>query len=348
VLFDLGHPAHFHLFKNFIGWLQCHKHKVGIGIQKKDVLACLLEHAGYKYSVLSVPRERRSRWDLFSQWLEHTKALHALAKEFRPNLLVGTSVAINWVGRKHKAGSWNFQEDDARVIKDYWALASPFVTYKIKPACLSFEKGPHDVYHPSYHELAYLHPGNFSPDKNILVKYGLREKEYVVVRFCALRAHHDRQAQGISGALRQKIIKMMGCYTIVESVENGKTHRIEPWDMHHVLAYAKMIIADSQTMTIEGAVLGVPSVRINTFIGKSTVISELEDTYQLAIGILPSEDDKVIEKIEELLNDGSVAAKWKTRRARLLSEKVDLNQWMIDFFNGHTDGTSAHHRSAGE
>ena len=48
VLFQLGHPAHFHLFKNTIADLQRDGHQTFILIRKKDILEDLLKEAGIK------------------------------------------------------------------------------------------------------------------------------------------------------------------------------------------------------------------------------------------------------------------------------------------------------------
>ena len=45
ILFHLGHPAHFHLFKNVIKNLKKNKHDVFILIKKKDILEAI-EEAG--------------------------------------------------------------------------------------------------------------------------------------------------------------------------------------------------------------------------------------------------------------------------------------------------------------
>jgi len=101
--------------------------------------------------------------------------------------------------------------------------------------------------------------------------------------------------------------------------------------MHHILAFAKMIISDSQTMTIEAAVLGIPAVRINTFIGKSTVIDELENKYQLAFGFLPDQGDQAIECVKTTIENPQTDLLWNERREILLSDKKDLNQFLINY-----------------
>ena len=237
--------------------------------------------------------------------------------------------------RFSRATSVVFNEDDAKTVPIFAKLSYLPAHYIITPDCLKFEEhGKKHITHPSYHELAYLHPDNFCPDNGILQKYGLEEKKYVIARFSALKAHHDVGARGISTELWERIKAFLGKYEIVKSIENdGGLHQIEPWDMHHILAFAKMIISDSQTMTIEGAVLGIPSVRINTFVGRSTVIDDLENKYKLAIGFLPDKEEEISGTIKTVLEDGSTGRIWAQRRADLLKDKVDLNQWILGFFD---------------
>ena len=112
---------------------------VEIGIQDKDILTCLLENEGLKYKILSAHPQKRTRIQLLKQWSKHKNSFMKLTENLKPDFLIGTSVAINWVGRKYNAISLNFNEDDAKVIRDYWFLATHFVTGKIKPSCLSPE-----------------------------------------------------------------------------------------------------------------------------------------------------------------------------------------------------------------
>ena len=49
VLFDLGHPAHVHYFKNLIKLLKKHGHKVLVIARKKDVTQKLLKNYKIPY-----------------------------------------------------------------------------------------------------------------------------------------------------------------------------------------------------------------------------------------------------------------------------------------------------------
>lgn len=233
--------------------------------------------------------------------------------------------------------SFNFNEDDDDYVPFYTLLAYPFSTRIINPSCLRYrDYRKKRIFHNSYHKLAYLHPNNFKPDTNILKKYNLKPNRYIIVRKSALRAHHDIGAKGINEKIWNEILNAIKDYPQIISKEDSKTHDIELWDMHHVLNFAKMLISDSQTMSIEAAILGVPSIRYSTFVGKSSVLDEIENKYGLTYGFQPgkiNEEKKMVLKIKELLNIDNIKDIWQEKRNKLLSDKEDLNQWMINFFN---------------
>ena len=93
-----------------------------------------------------------------------------------------------------------------------------------------------------------------------------------------------------------------------------------------------MIISDSQTMAVEGAVLGVPTIRINSFVNRCSVLDELETKYQLTDSYHPNDEESSIKAISDILNNGDVEKIWHHRREKMLAEKVDFNEWLIDFF----------------
>lgn len=334
LLFDIGHPAHVHLFRNFISYLIKEKHSVFVTSRDKDVTSALLDYYQINNIALSTPAI--GKLGMFKELRHRNKSIFNLHKENHFDASFGTSVSIGFLQRKFGVLAYNFNEDDDAVVKQYAYLAYPFATKIINPDCLEFSKWKKKrVLYPSYHELAYLHPNNFKPDINIVKEYGLEEKKYVIVRLSALTAHHDVGAKGISQELLDKIKNILSDYKVIESSELKKEYKIKPWDMHHVLAYAKMIISDSQTMTIEGAVLGVPAVRINTFIDKSTVIAELEKKYTLAYGFFPNDEKTIIDTVKYLATDKEVDNLWERKRQILLNDKIDFNEWMIEFFENN-------------
>lgn len=332
ILFDIGHPAHIHLFKNFIRYLKTHDHVVKITSRNKDILNNLLDHYNIDYFTLSQPG--KGFLGMSIETLIRDFKILGLHLKFKFKLAIGTSVSIGHLSMISKVISLNFNEDDDNAVPLYTNISYPFSTNIINPTCLKFSKWKNKrLLHNSYHELAYLHPNNFIPDVNILKKYDLTPHKYIVIRYSALDAHHDKGAKGLQGKLWNDIEDIIKDYPQVITKENSKSHQIDPWDMHHVLAFAKLVISDSQTMTAEAAVLGIPSIRYNSFVGRISYLEELEHKYDLTYGFLPDKDEnKLLLTLKKMLAQSNLKEVWKEKKDKMLKDKIDLNQWMIELF----------------
>lgn len=333
VLFDFGHPAHVHLFKNFIFYLQKKNIKFDVVSREKEITNNLLKHYQIPFQSLSKPGTSLPSmlWEFIIRGIK-VLSMHIRNKY---SLAMGTSVSIGFLSffTLGKVKSWNFCEDDDDIVPLQAMLSYPFSTKVVVPDCLRYKRWKNKrVLYPSYHELAYLHPDNFTPNEKVLEKYGLSKGKYIIFRLSALKAHHDIGIQGISIELKKKMIALLEGYDIVESLEGKSGNKIEPWDMHHVLAFSKMIISDSQTMSAEGMVLGIPSFRINSFVGKISYLEELENKYKLGFGILPEKENEILSTLKETISTENLESVWAQKKESMLREKIDLNQWMINYF----------------
>ena len=330
ILFDLGHPAHVHLFKNFIRYLSENDHKVTVTARDKDVTTVLLDH--YKIPYLTLSKPQKGVFGMATELISRDIQIMKLHRKHNFDVAFGTSVSIAHLSAISKVKSYCFADDDDDVIPLYTYLTYPFATKIINPIGLKFNKWKNKrVLYGSYQKLAYLHPDNFTPDPAIPRRYGMEPGKYILIRNSALKAHHDRAAKGIGTDLQSEIDRIVSEYPTVLSKENQKA-KIEPWDMHHILAFAKLLITDSQSMTVEAAVLGVPNIRYNTFAGRISCLEELEKKYNLTFGYRPGEEKNLIETLEKLLVTENLAEAWQEKRHRMLKEKEDFNQWLINYF----------------
>jgi len=330
LLFDIGHPAHVHLFRNYIYYLRDRGHNVFVVSRKKDVTEILLDHFKIEHFPVTAPAATRS--GMLKELIIRSRFIFELHRKHHLDAAFGTSASIGFLRLKFGVPAYNFNEDDDDVVKLYSYLAYPPATKIFNPDCIRYKKWKDKrVLYPSYHELAYLHPDNFTPDVNILKSYNLEPEKYIIIRLSALQAHHDSGMRGISSSLLRSIRKVVKDYQILETHEL-KGNNFNPYDIHNILAFAKMIISDSQTMTIEGSVLGIPALRINTFIGRSTVIGELENRYNLAYGFFPDQEKEIMDTIEYLASEKEVINLWREKREVLLRDKINLNLWMIRYF----------------
>ncbi len=331
ILFDIGHPAHVHLLRNFIKRLIKQGDKVIIVTRDKEMTNELLEHYKLDYQCISVAKP--GLLGKFFELIQRTYKIMRLHQKYQFDSAWGTSVSIGFLSLFYKVKSYNLNEDDDATVPFYSWLAYPFSTKILNPDCIKYNRwADKRILYNSYHELAYLHPDNFTLDERILQTYDLAKGKYIVFRFSALSAHHDLNAKGLSKEIFEKILNFCGNYKIVKSVEKEKNHSFKSWHMHHILAGAKMIISDSQTMSIEAAVLGVPSLRINSFMGKSTVLDELEFKYQLTVGLYPHQEEKILNTVKSIINSSSSGKLWEEKCCKLYRDKVGLNEWLYNFY----------------
>ena len=110
---------------------------------------------------------------------------------------------------------------------------------------------------------------------------------------------------------------------------------INPLDIHHVMAFSKMLIGDSQTMAAEAGVLGVPYIRFNDFVGKIGYLEEIENVYQLGKGILPTNVDELYKAVSDYLSKDDLEKKQLARREKMLGEKINVKSffvWLLENF----------------
>jgi hypothetical protein len=345
ILIDLGHPAHFHLFKNVAFELEKRGHRTFWAARRKDVLVDLLETYRLPYRIVTVART--GLLNFIRELVKRDYEIYKMSKELQVDLMIGVSISIAQVSRITPVRSIVFNDDDARAGKVFARLTYPFADTIVTPDCLKNENfGIKHIKYPSYHALAYLHPHYFSPDSGILGDIGLREGDkYFLLRFVSLEASHDIGEAGLSLSMRRKLIKRLSKFGKVfitaekDLLPEFKEYEltVAPDKIHHLLYYATMFIGDGQTMAAEAAVLGTPAIRCNTFVRRISYLEELEHKYGLTYGFLPPDEERMFDKIMELLSTEDLKKIWQEKRSRLFQDKIDLTCWMVDFIENYPE-----------
>lgn len=345
VLFQLGHPAHFHLFKNTIADLQHDGHQTYILIRKKDILEDLLIQSGLPYTNI-LPSGKKS---IFTLMLRLWRVLW-FSLTHHVDVLVGSTPEVAQVAWLLRRRSVIMAEDDAAIVPQFIKTAKPFVDNYLSP--VSCNNGPLEsktTHYKGFHKLAYLHPNRFTPDPTVVDHYFPHDETYFLLRFAQLNAYHDvsAQAQGINGEIAQKLIDILSPHGKVYITSERPLEpelekyrlRINPLDIHHIMAFATLYIGDSQSMAVEAAMLGTPSIRFNDFAGKIGVLEELEKKYQLTIGIPSSNPQRMYTTIEQMLKTENLRELYQQRRQKMLDEKTDVAAFYTSFIeNLEPDG----------
>ena len=349
IIVYLGHPAHFYLFRNVINNLNKDGHTVEILIKKKDVLQELLEQEGLRYHNILEEGRKDSKLGIGIGTFKRMCRLNRFCRHFNPDLMAGTSVENSYIGPLRKIPVINVNEDDAEAVPLYAKMSYPGASTILVPAVCNCGKWDYKaIKYFSYHELAYLHPNNFIPEKEIVEKYFSLDGPFFLIRFAKLKAHHDQGIKGIDSNIAQRIIDLLKHYgRIFISSERELEPQFEQYrinikalDMHHIMAFSDLYIGDSQTMAAEAGVLGVPFVRYNDFVGRIGYLNELENVYQLGYGIKASEEgsaEKMYQTVQEILCMPNRKEIWQTRRQKMLSEKIDYAKFLTWFIENYPE-----------
>jgi predicted glycosyltransferase len=335
VLIDILHPAHVHFYRNFHDEMQQRGHEVHITARAKDRSLDLLDQYGLPHDHIS--DQRAGGVGMVTEMAQRTRKLMGIMGEFKPDVMtgiMGPSIAI--AGKLKRVPSVVFY--DTEFAKQTNWFVYPLAYSVCTPDCYQGKvRGTHVTY-AGYHELAYLHPKRFTPDPSRLAAFGLGADEpYSLVRFVSWQAVHDKREIGLTGEQKRHLVDLLSEHgRVLISSEAPLPADLAEYevkgpveDIHHLLAFAQMIVGESATMSSEAAVLGVPAVMIATS-GRGYTDDE-ERRYGLVRHFTEAQYDTATAAIEQFLAS-SPRELGRLARARLLEEKIDVTQWMVDYF----------------
>ena len=342
-LFEINHPGQVHLLRNTIWALKKRGHKVGVIAKDDALIKYLLDAYGISYTLLG-RKGVGVRGKLFHQILFNLRALRIVyGNRFRVG--VGSSITNDHVSFLSPMNSIHLSDDDPEIVPFITKFSYPFSAVILSPGCLCFPKfDKKHIGYAGYHELAYLHPSAFRPDAKLLKDIGLGfDEKYFVMRFVALKGHHDAGHVGLTIDQKKSIIEVLSTYgRVFITSENKIEAQFEPYRLpvppdkiHSLMSYATMFLGDSQTMTSEAAVLGTPAIKCNSFAGRLSVPNELEERYGLCYSFQPADFHNMLEKIKTLLKVENLREEWRKRRDKMLSEKIDVSAFFVWFIENY-------------
>ena len=284
--------------------------------------------------------------DILLASFKRTWAVYKIARKHKADLLIGTDASIAQAAKLLGKPAITTLEDDVEIIINLAKLTYPFTTDILVPTpCRVGKWEKKKIGYEGYMKLAYLHPNYFTPQKNIIEKYNISGK-YCLIRLAKLTAHHDKGIKGLNHDLVENIITTAKKYNynVYISSEANLYESLKPYqlkikntDIHHVMSFASLLISDSQSMSVEAAMLGLPSLRFSDFSGRISVLEELENKYKLTFGIKTTESNKLIRKMEEILSMPNCHQNFQERRTNMLSEKIDVTAFLIWFIEKYPE-----------
>jgi predicted glycosyltransferase len=248
---------------------------------------------------------------------------------------MGPTIAL--VGKLLQAKTVVFYDTEMAKITNWFTY--PLADYVCTPECYQGSAGKNQVRYAGYHELTYLHPSRFRPDESVLEEAGLAAgNRFFIVRFVSWEASHDIQEKGLGCEQKMKLVKLLSDNgRVFISSEAPLPKELEQYSLripvsriHHLMAYASLLVGESATMASESAVLGIPAV----FISKTSrgYIDDQQKRYDLVHYFTDKQQEEAMAYIQKLIEDKDLRANSAEAHKRLLAQHVDVTSWMINFF----------------
>lgn len=349
ILIDIGHPAHVHLLRHTANELKRHGHNVHYSVRDIPVAKRLMEHYGMT-PWIDLGGKKDSLFGKAQTVMHQDVELLKFVRRNHIDLGLSSGLVLSHVSQVTSMKSIMFDDDDDAAEPLIVKYGHPLTDVVFTPNCIQ-RKTKRAVYYAGTHELAYLHPNRFSPNPVVLQHAGLTTGErFFIMRFVALKGHHDVGQQGLT--LEQKkmlvdILKPHGRVIItseraIEPEFEQYRLPVPPEEIHSLMAYCSLFVGDSQTMTSEAAVLGIPALKCNTFAGRLSVPNMLEDKYGLCYAYLPERFEEMLEHIRQLLarEPEELKAEWQTKRQRMLADMIDPTDFFVSYIEKVNESTS--------
>jgi len=342
ILIDIGHPAHVHYFRNFIKIMEGKGHEFFVSARDKEVTHSLLNH----YQIVFTCRGKGKK-GLFGKLFYLIKAdylLYQLAKKFRPDLFLsfGSSYAAHvskLLGKPHIAF------DDTEHAKLEHLLYVPFTNCVLTPDSFKKDFGEKHIKFTGSMDMAYLHPNYYRSNIQYFEELKLKNKTYFFLRFVSWGAAHDLGQSGFSDEGKKKLVKLLSQYgDVLISAEANLPNEFQkylykgkPFQMHTMLENAKMFISESGSMATEAAILGTPSIMVNTsakYFGVFEYIRKFGNLYYF------DNEIQALEKIKLLLADKNLIES-SIRNARVyIRNTINLTDFMVWFIENYPSSVS--------
>lgn len=333
VFVTVQHPAHVHFFRHAIHGLRDEGHEVLVYAREKEVTTALLEAYNIPYRTLAGTAS--SLLDLARVQTTYEYRLFRETRRHDPDVITAISgLAASHVAAVMGATSVIFTDNMTPTNK----LFGPFADVVCTPRNHHGDFGTKHVRYDGYHELAYLHPDRFEPNPKVLRTHGVQpEERFFVCRFSDMSAHHDVGEAGLSRMAKRELVSYLAERgTLYASIEGDDDRFAEfdipvpPHHVHHLLAYADLFVSDSSTMPTEAGILGTPTVRSNSFAGDDDVHCNFVELEERGLVRSTPNEDEALEIVRDILADPGAAERWSSRRDRLLNEKIDVTEFVID------------------
>jgi len=261
-------------------------HELQVVTRDKDITHQLLDLFSVPYVCLS---KQKTGLGLAQELLKRWYKLTIMLRDFRPDIVLSIS-GITTSLPSRLLGIPNIALTDTETAELSNRIAFPFADRVLTPEWFTKDFGRNHYRYRSFHEWSYLHPDEFIPDRELVKGEGIDpDQPYAVVRFVRWDAVHDQGEKGFSAEDAIRLIEQLSSrMKVVLTTETPPPEALKKFivairidRMHHVMAFAKLVVGESPSMCAEAALMGVPSVLASSWAGECGNMKVLSDEFRL-------------------------------------------------------------------
>lgn len=312
IFIDINHPAHVHYFRHLITDLSSKGYSFVVTNRDEKIINQLLDHFGIQHHIRGRRPINRSRVKSITYLFSMILDVFKVARKTKPDLFLGfASPACSINGFLFRKPSVILDDTEHNKINHF--IYKPFCSVILTPHFFSKNMGNKHIRFCAYIEQLYLHSKYFSPKKI------LSDNNYALVRYISFGASHDRGVQGVATnsdkiELIEKLSRKMKVYISSESMIPDDSMfkefelRIDPSNMHSVIAKASLFISEGATMASEAGVLGTPYYYINPLSAGNVIDQEkhykhahschINDVIKQIDSVVEEKDEQIVGQIE--------------------------------------------------
>jgi len=334
-LFFTNTPAQVHQYRNAVAELDERGHEVLVLAREYGCTEPLLDYYDLPYQLYG--SAETAKFSLFRQLPKHYARIAAAALRYGPDCVFGRGSYAALAGAVARVPV--VLVDDSETTNLDHAVSKPFADAFLTPHTFEKDLGENHYEFRGFKELAYLHPEIYEPRSDVREALGVGDDEpYALVRLNAFGSHHDVGREGFDADQRPRLVEALAeRATVFVSDEGGemdldetpaRAYDLHPALLHDALAEADLLVADTQTMVTEAALLGTPAIRSNSFVGDDDM-GNFVDLERHGLVYNLREFDAVLAAATDLLDDPDTDARWRRIRHDYLDDKVNLTEVVV-------------------
>jgi len=340
IFVNISHPAHFYFFYKAIQILKNRGHNIIIGARDKEFVLDLLDSKKLEYCLLTEKGD--GLIGLVGELLKQQFLILKIVKRQSIDIMLQIGGIFNApVGKLLKIPTLAFSDTENDIWGNKFSFNLSSNVYM--PSCFDHKYGGNfrnQIHYNGYHELAYLNPNEIGEVNE--------PKNKILFRFVGWGAGHDIGEKSLSNKQKIELVVLLKQFgDIYISSEkplpielNNYKCNFHQSKIHGFMRKCKLIIGESATMASEAACMGIPAIFIsNTGRGYTT---EQDQKYGLIKHFKLDQWEDLLDTLH-LWASSDLYKKWQMKRVKMLKEKMDVTQWLVDVVENYPNKINPSH-----